>query len=132
MHQENPPLADNDETAADDTLGGRIVAAREAAGFTSKELSARLGVAAKTVANWESDRSEPRSNKLSMLAGLLGVSPTWLLAGQGSAPRAAADSGNGAGLRSEIVRIKAEATRLVDRIDSLSAQLAEADQRSPD
>ena len=128
MHSQATPPVETDQTAADDTLGGRIVAAREAAGLTSKELSVRLGVATKTVANWENDRSEPRSNKLSMLAGLLGVSPTWLLAGRGNAPRTTAENGYGDGLRDEVIRIKAEAARLVDRIDSLSAQLPAAEQ----
>ena len=35
---------------------------------------------------WESDRSEPRANRLTMLAGFLGVTPTWLLYGVGNAP----------------------------------------------
>ena len=39
-----------------------------------------------TIAAWESDRSEPRANRLTMLAGVLGVSPAWLLHGVGSAP----------------------------------------------
>jgi transcriptional regulator with XRE-family HTH domain len=123
MHSDKLPLSGDNETA-DDTLGGRLAHARDAAGLTTKELAARLGVASKTVANWESDRAEPRSNRLSRLAGLLGVSPTWLLAGRGAAPRdtgGAADSGE---LQGEIVRIKAEATRLVERIESLGAQLA--------
>ncbi len=122
MTSEKMPLTIDKETA-DDTLGGRIVHAREAAGLTTKELAARLGVAAKTVGNWESDRAEPRSNKLNTLAGLLGVSPTWLLAGQGAAPleTTTADASE---VQDEIVRIKAEASRLVNRIESLGAQLA--------
>jgi transcriptional regulator with XRE-family HTH domain len=130
MRSDDLPLSTDDATAADDTLGGRIVHAREAAGLTTGELAARLGVAAKTVANWESDRAEPRANKLSMLAGLLAVSPTWLLAGRGAAPREGAASGGNGELESEVGRIKAEATRLVQRIDALSAQIASASQRS--
>lgn len=128
--QTKTPLPSVDEMAVDDTLGGRIVHAREAAGLTAKDLAARLGVATKTVANWETDRTEPRSNKLSMLAGLLGVSPTWLLAGQGAAPREAAENGGNGELQGEVGRIKQEATRLLQRIDSLSDQIAVADERS--
>jgi transcriptional regulator with XRE-family HTH domain len=124
MNSDDFPLSAGGDAAVEDTLGGRIFHAREAAGLTTKELAERLGVAAKTVANWESDRAEPRSNKLSMLAGLLGVSPTWLLAGRGAAPREGAATANAEELHSEIVRIKAEATRLVERIESLGAQLA--------
>lgn len=65
--------------AADDTLGGKIQAAREARGYSIAELSRKVAVNADTVANWERDRSEPRANKLMMLAGVLNVSPLWLM-----------------------------------------------------
>jgi transcriptional regulator with XRE-family HTH domain len=128
MRSEHAPLPTTDDFAADDTLGGRIVQAREAAGLTSNEVAAQLGVAAKTMANWENDRAEPRSNKLSTLAGVLAVSPTWLLAGRGAAPRE--NAANGAELQGKIGRIKVEATRLLERIDSLSAQIATSGSRS--
>jgi transcriptional regulator with XRE-family HTH domain len=63
------------------TLGGRITLARESANLTDQQLSRRLGVMIKTVRNWETDRSEPRGNKLSMLSGVLGVSYNWLVTG---------------------------------------------------
>ncbi|MEO1747696.1 MAG: helix-turn-helix domain-containing protein [Pseudomonadota bacterium] len=68
-----------------DTMGGRIVAAREATGHTTAQLARRLGIKSATLQNWENDRAEPRSNKLFMLAGMLNVSPTWILTGRGSA-----------------------------------------------
>jgi transcriptional regulator with XRE-family HTH domain len=70
-----------------DTLGGRISRARDAMNLTSSQLARRLGVKSETVAAWESDRSEPRANRLTMLAGVMGVSPTWLLNGVGDAPQ---------------------------------------------
>jgi len=63
------------------TLGGRIALARESAGLSGAELASRLGVMSKTVRNWETDRSEPRGNKLATLSGILGVSLTWLASG---------------------------------------------------
>lgn len=74
------------------TLGDRIAAARQAAGLTQSGLAARLGVGAKIVSSWENDRSEPRANRLAMLAGLLNVSVSWLLTGggEGVAPPEAA------------------------------------------
>ncbi|MCB1409055.1 MAG: helix-turn-helix domain-containing protein [Rhodobacter sp.] len=65
------------------TLGDRLAAARDAAGLTQAELSQRLGVRAKTLRDWENDLSEPRANRLQMLAALLGVSLRWLLTGEG-------------------------------------------------
>jgi transcriptional regulator with XRE-family HTH domain len=40
-------------------------------------------VKVKTIRAWENDRSEPRANRLQMLAGILGVSIMWLLNGEG-------------------------------------------------
>ncbi|MCL4675898.1 MAG: helix-turn-helix domain-containing protein, partial [Pararhodobacter sp.] len=47
------------------------------------DLAQRLGVRAKTLRDWENDASEPRANRLQMLAALLGVSLRWLLTGEG-------------------------------------------------
>jgi transcriptional regulator with XRE-family HTH domain len=65
------------------TFGDRVAGAREAAGMTQVQLARRLGVKKATVASWEQDLSEPRANKLSMMAGLLNVSIMWLLTGEG-------------------------------------------------
>ena len=65
------------------TFGDRLVAAREAAELSQKELAKRLGVKSKTIAAWEDDSSEPRANRLNMLAGLLNVSLMWLINGEG-------------------------------------------------
>lgn len=69
-----------------DTLGGRLSRAREAAGFTLPQLARSIGVRRETLAAWETDRSEPRANRLVTLAGVLGVSPVWLLSGFGEPP----------------------------------------------
>lgn len=69
-----------------DTMGGRISRAREDMQITSSQLARRLGVKSNTVRDWENDRAEPRANRVVMLAGMLGVSPTWLLTGFGDAP----------------------------------------------
>lgn len=65
------------------TFGDRMAAARESAGLTPGDLARRLGVKEKTILSWEEDLSEPRANRLQMLAGLLNVSLMWLLTGQG-------------------------------------------------
>jgi len=69
----------------DTTLGGRVFQAREAAGMTVAQVINRLGVRKATYMAWEADRSEPRANKLVALAGILNVSPTYLLSGLGRA-----------------------------------------------
>ncbi|MDA7427381.1 helix-turn-helix domain-containing protein [Primorskyibacter aestuariivivens] len=65
------------------TFGDRVAAAREQAGMTQSQLAKRLGVKLKTLKDWEQDISEPRANRLSMMAGLLNVSFMWLLNGEG-------------------------------------------------
>ena len=65
------------------TFGDRVTGAREAAGLDQAELAKRLGVKLKTIQAWENDQSEPRANRLGMMAGMLGVSMMWLLTGRG-------------------------------------------------
>ena len=65
------------------TFGDRLAAAREMAEMTQPELARRLGVRVATLRSWEDDLSEPRANRLSMMAGLLNVSMMWLINGQG-------------------------------------------------
>ena len=65
------------------TFGDRVAAAREMADMSQSELARRVGVRVSTLRSWENDLSEPRANRLSMMAGLLNVSMTWLINGQG-------------------------------------------------
>ena len=65
------------------TFGDRMAGAREAQGLTQEDLARRLGVKLKTIQAWEDDLSEPRANRLQMMAGLLNVSIRWLLTGEG-------------------------------------------------
>lgn len=69
-----------------DTLGGRISLARDTLDMSVDHSAQVLGVNAQTWVNWENDRAEPRANRLTMLAGVLQVSPGWLLTGQGHGP----------------------------------------------
>ena len=75
------------------TFGDRLTAAREAAGLDLDGLATRLGVKVTTLEAWEQDVKEPRANRLQMLAGMLGVSLTWLLTGQGDGLGAPSDEG---------------------------------------
>ena len=68
------------------TLGKRIARARDGAGLSSAQLARRVGVKTATLSNWETDKSEPRANKLMALAGMLNASLTWLVTGRGDGP----------------------------------------------
>ena len=65
------------------TLGSRIELARVAKGYNQNQLARRLSVKAATLKSWENDNSEPRANKINMLAGVLGVPLYWLMTGKG-------------------------------------------------
>jgi len=65
------------------TFGDRLVGARETLGLGQADLARKLGVKTKTVRAWEEDLSEPRANKLQIVAGILNVSIMWLLTGEG-------------------------------------------------
>ena len=99
----------------DDTLGGRIVQAREAMNLSTAQLARRLGVHSKTLANWERDRAEPRANRIVNLAGMLNVSPSWLIGGRGSAPDLVSRS-------DELIQLRSK----LDRITELHQTLGEA------
>jgi HTH-type transcriptional regulator, cell division transcriptional repressor len=70
----------------EDTLGSRIIRSRETTGMSSGEVALKLGVKKATYEAWEADRSEPRAHHIVRLAGMLGVSPAWMLGGVGDAP----------------------------------------------
>lgn len=65
------------------TFGDRAAGARRAMGLTQERLSQKMGIKLKTLQAWENDMSEPRANKLQMLAGVLNISIIWLLTGEG-------------------------------------------------
>lgn len=108
-----------------DTTGGRLTRAREAKGLTTSQLARRVGVKTKTLQNWETDRTAPRSNRLAMLAGVLNVSPTWILIRRGEAPfdaeegKASEDRQELLDLRRSIQTKVEELKQIVERVDSM-------------
>lgn len=74
------------------TFGDRLAAAREQENMTQAQMARRLGVKASTLRGWEQDLSEPRANRLSMMAGILNVSMMWLLNGEGEGLDAPAEA----------------------------------------
>ncbi|SIN81161.1 helix-turn-helix domain-containing protein [Vannielia litorea] len=116
------------------TFGDRVAGAREAMGWSQKQLAERLGVKAKTVRQWENDSAEPRANKLQMLAGMLGVSMRWLLSGEGPGIEAPLPEGvvpatapaELAGLLAEIRAVRGEMVLQAQRLERLEQRLAVA------
>lgn len=111
----------------DETLGGRIVYAREAQGLTTAELALRLGIKTETLQSWETDRAEPRSNRLITLAGMINVSPTWLLVGAGPSPDDALSASDVAALSQSVARLRKQVEAIVDELDRLDECLKRAE-----
>ena len=109
------------------TFGDRIAGARELAGMSQQDLAKRLGVKLETLEAWEDDLSEPRANKLSMMAGLLNVSLPWLLSGDGEGPLATTGSDmpkeGVSDLMVEIREVRAQLSASADRLKRLETAL---------
>lgn len=106
------------------TFGDRVVAAREAAGLGQKELAHSLGVGLRTLRGWEEDRAEPRADRLRVLAGMVGVSLSWLLTGEGAGPSGM--KGETADLVGELRAARGEIAAASERLERLERRLREA------
>lgn len=129
MHDGDTPAADwygNDRA----TFGDRLADARAAMGLGQDELAHRIGVRAKTLRGWEEDKAEPRANRLQMLAGVLNVSISWLLTGQGdglAGPEAARPlPGDVAKILAEMRQLRGEIARGLERMGALENRLGAA------
>lgn len=103
------------------TLGERLQKARDNAGLSMAMASHLAGVKPTTLRDWERDRSAPRVNKLVSLAGILGVSPTHLMAEEGQSDNPASTSRGRQEkllnqLRAEISDIEAQQKELTARL----------------
>jgi len=112
-----------DEKRDLDTLGGRIGRAREMADMTHEEAAQQLGVTLETWGNWESDREEPRANRLAMLAGFLNVSAAWLLHGIGESPNSANYSEIAQELNTRLAEVEDLHTRTGEAIELLKTTI---------
>jgi transcriptional regulator with XRE-family HTH domain len=114
---------DNEHTMSIDTLGGRIVLAREEQDLSTSQLARRMGVQTETLRNWETGRKEPRSNRLMTLAGMLNVSPTWLLTGAGEGPVDSLTETDMMHIRDSVVRIREHLRNVSDELEQLQKRL---------
>ena len=114
---------DQDAHSCADTLGGRISLARETKAISIEKAAERLGVLPSSWNAWECDRDVPRANRLTMMAGVLGVSPSWLLAGVGEGPMEQASDSDRQDLRQAIRRMAEDVEALDRRMRQLSSRI---------
>ncbi|WP_394178125.1 multiprotein-bridging factor 1 family protein [Yoonia maritima] len=108
------------------TFGDRLAGAREASGLTQKTLASRLGVKPSVIEGWENDTKEPRANRLQMLSGILGVSLSWLLTGEGEGPEAPEE---GMEISSDLLDLLAEMRLLRSQIAQSGKKLGQLEKR---
>jgi HTH-type transcriptional regulator, cell division transcriptional repressor len=107
------------EDSAND-VGSRMAEARVAAGRTQAEIANQLGVKASTVAKWEHGSASPRSNRLASLAGILGVSLSWLIVGHGDEPTSTDDLDE---IKVALNRVQAQLVDTLNEVDVLAARI---------
>ena len=73
--------------------------------------------------NWETDRSAPRSNRLLTLAGMLNVSPTWLLTGVGESPLDAVTATELMQMRALVERLRQQVLAVAEELNQLQERL---------
>lgn len=115
--------------AAKKTLGTRIRARRQEIGLSASALARRAGVTRDTLHAWETDQSEPRANKLQMLAGVLGTNVGWLIEGDGGCGPSPQTTPDIAALREQLGQARDVAHSLNHMLDSIQTRLNDMESR---
>tara|TARA_R110002012_G_scaffold106871_2_gene248249 strand:- start:63085 stop:63483 length:399 start_codon:yes stop_codon:yes gene_type:complete len=109
------------------TFGDRVAAARENANMTQAVLAKRIGIKQSTLRAWEDDLSEPRANRLSTLAGILGISMMWLINGEGEGLDAPEEVATHAASMKEVLialrEVRADMLKRAEQVGRLEKQL---------
>ncbi|MEY1556194.1 multiprotein-bridging factor 1 family protein [Yoonia sp. R2331] len=112
------------------TFGDRLAAARESVGMSVEDVAKRLGVKPATIAAWEEDRKEPRANRLTILAGMMGISLSWLMTGVGEGPEGGDEAPDVtpevSDLLAQMRATRAQIARGTDQLARLEKQLRKA------
>ena len=106
-----------------DTVGGRLSRARDAINLPLEQVAELVGVEDNTLKAWECDQALPRSNRITMLAGILGVSASWLLFGRGSSPNQEATPSHTEIIELQIHDLKLEYQKIGSEIKRLEESL---------
>lgn len=124
-------FAENDaeDSSIDDDdaqIGRRITEARVALGDSVEVVAERIGVTATTVEGWESGEAPLRANHLNKVAGVLGISLSWLIMGRG--PEPLSDTTELGRLRSDLAAARSRLDDVVNELVVLDQRLAQLDQ----
>jgi transcriptional regulator with XRE-family HTH domain len=125
MKAEKETIVFSDES--DDTLGGRLSMARDAAGISLESLAMQLGVQRETVLAWESDRAEPKASGLIKMAAMFGVTPAWLMTGAGEGPAEGSDERALEAVKNELSRLRSAYQEMGRLIETTAHQVEKLD-----
>jgi transcriptional regulator with XRE-family HTH domain len=78
------------------------------------------------IQGWENDLKEPRANRLQMVSGILGVSMSWLLTGEGDGPDAPEEDSQ---MTHDLVDLLAEMRTLRGQIAQTGEKLGRLEKR---
>ena len=117
------PEHETDSAIRSDSIGGRMVVAREVLGLSTAQLARRAGVLTETLQAWETDRLVPRTNQLVKIAGMLNVSPTWLLYERGEGPSDELDDTEITNMQESLSRLRGSLLTVCDGLERLEKRL---------
>ena len=100
-----------------------MISARETQGLSTAQFARRIGVKTETLSAWENDRVEPRANKLVTMAGVLNVTPSWLLSGTGDGPSDLPVATEMMTIRSTIERLRETMIGVTEELERLEQKL---------
>ena len=106
-----------------ESLGNRLVQARTDAGMDQDEVATLVGVDLDTLSRWESDARSPRSNRITTMAGILGVTFRWLLTGEGPKHRPALEPIGREEAAESLAAIRSQLDAVLLQVDSLTKRL---------
>lgn len=121
-------FSENAAPHGDDTLGGPIPCALEAK-RAIRRRSRRATGCPRHELEWGCDRDVPHANRLTMMAGVLRVSPSWLLTGLGHGPLEEKSEDGQAALREELRQAPVDVEALNRRLRTIASRLEARDDR---
>ncbi len=108
-------------------FGERLVAAREAAGLSQRELADKLGITQRALCWWEREPVALKPEQLSALTAALGVSADMLLGRDGGQKRSGGPSGKARRAFEAVARLpRHHQQKIVEVVEALVAQHSQA------
>lgn len=108
---------------SENSLGSRLIEARNDSDLSQADVAELVGVAVSALEGWESNERSPRSNRLSMLAGILNVTLRWLLTGEGPKNRPTPGRITDDEVADALTAIRAQLDSALNQLDALTSRL---------